>query len=385
MYEAYNPTPLYIISYKYNDHGYRTSKEIATTTTVIETIEYTLINDQVIFETNGTYAILYTYDYDGTLIGFSYDPNVNISNNEEDYFYLRNQQGDITHILNASGLTVVHYVYDAYGNITKTEVTSGYGYIANINSYTYRGYRYDSETNLYYLNSRYYNPLIGRFINSDGLLGEQGNIIATNMYAYCGNNPIMHVDPSGKSFLAILGTVVLGAAIGGYVGAITAAINGDDIGAGFCSGAVAGAIISVGIATAVALGPALGMPFAAGTGFLGGGLGDVVSQGMNKGWNKIELGHSLIVGGISAAITLGSFCTMSYIASSTPSLFGNMVNRTIPIMTRISNSLSLTATTAFLAFTYGATGSLLNSLANLLVEEKEENEENIIDIIAVCD
>ena len=151
------------------------------------------------------------------------------------------------------------------------------------------------------------------------------------------------------------------------------------------SGAVAGAIITVGLATAVALGPISGAVASSVFGFIGGGLGDVVSQGMNKGWNKIELGHSLIVGGISAAITLGSFGIMSYIARSTPSLFGNMVNRTIPIMTRVNNSLSLNATTALLAFTYGATGSLLNSLGNLLVDENEENQENIIDIIAGSD
>ena len=176
----------------------------------------------------------------------------------------------------------------------------------------------------------------------------------------------MHVDPSGKSFLAILGTVLC-AAVGGFVGA------------------VAGAIISVGLATAIALGPVVGGVVATGSGFMGGYAGDVVSQGMTKGWDKINGNHALAVGGVTALITLGSFGIMSYIARSTPSLFGNMVNRTIPIMTRVNNSLSLTATTAFLALTYGATGSLLNSVANLLVDENEENQENIIDIIAGCD
>ena len=103
-----------------------------------------------------------------------------------------------SNIINSSGITVVYYVYDAYGNITKTEVTSGYGYIANINSYTYRGYRYDSEINMYYLNSRYYNPEIGRFINADDIFGTKTDILTTNMYTYSLNNPIMLSDPSGS-------------------------------------------------------------------------------------------------------------------------------------------------------------------------------------------
>gem|GEM_PF-5248179 len=82
-------------------------------------------------------------------------------------------------------------------------MTSGYAHIAAINSYTYRGYRYDSEIGMYYLNSRYYNPEIGRFINSDGLLGLEGDILTTNMYAYAVNNPIMNIDPSG--YIGFLG------------------------------------------------------------------------------------------------------------------------------------------------------------------------------------
>jgi RHS repeat-associated protein len=197
VYQQGSYVPVAIMTYKYNDQGYRTSKKIDKITQGSQTISYTLDSDKVIYETDGTYAIIYTYDYDGKLIGFTYDPNVNVTSNEQDYFFLRNQLGDISHILNANGTTVVHYVYDAYGNIIKTDVTSGYAHIAAINSYTYRGYRYDSEIGMYYLNSRYYNPEIGRFINSDGLLGLEGDILTTNMYAYAVNNPIMNIDPSG--------------------------------------------------------------------------------------------------------------------------------------------------------------------------------------------
>lgn len=69
--------------------------------------------------------------------------------------------------------------------------------IALINQYRYRGYRYDSEVNLYYLNSRYYNPETARFINADGNIGQVGNIQSTNMFAYCANNPVMYTDITG--------------------------------------------------------------------------------------------------------------------------------------------------------------------------------------------
>jgi RHS repeat-associated protein len=89
---------------------------------------------------------------------------------------------------------VVRYTYDAYGNITYQTSNQTIG---TINPYKYREYRYDSEIKMYYLNSRFYNPKAGRFLNADGLFGQTGDILSTNMYAYCANNPVMYLDPSG--------------------------------------------------------------------------------------------------------------------------------------------------------------------------------------------
>jgi RHS repeat-associated protein len=175
------------LDYTYNDQGYRTSKTINGVKT-----EYVLDGDKVLYESNGTKKLYYTYDIDGTLISFNYTGN--------EYFYVRNLQGDIVKILDASGNVKAEYYYDAWGNILNyNELTE----IAKANPYRYRGYRYDDETSLYYLNSRYYNPKIGRFINADGLIGETGEILSHNMYAYAKNNPVMRVDPSGYDSQAI--------------------------------------------------------------------------------------------------------------------------------------------------------------------------------------
>jgi RHS repeat-associated protein len=180
------------ISYTYNDQGYRTSKTVDGTT-----IEYHLQGDKVLFETDGTYGIIYTYDFDGKLISFNYDSNVNDSTKGVEYYYIRNQQGDIAKIVDKDGDIVVEYYYDAWGNITKTTDTSGIN-LAEMNPYRYRGYRYDEEISMYYLNSRFYDSNLGRFINADGLLGPKGSILTHNVYTYTLNNPINSIDKTGE-------------------------------------------------------------------------------------------------------------------------------------------------------------------------------------------
>lgn len=183
------------IEYTYNDQGHRTSKTIDGVTTY-----YTLSGNKVLYETNNIYGIIYTYDVDGSLIGFSYDDNINDGTSYEDYFYARNLQGDISKILKVSGsekIILVEYEYDAWGKLIKTDYSTAGEELFNINPYTYRGYRYDKEIDLYYLNSRFYDANIGRFLNADGLLGQQGNILGHNMFAYTENNPVMYTDISG--------------------------------------------------------------------------------------------------------------------------------------------------------------------------------------------
>jgi len=173
------------VDFKYNDSGYRTRKVSTGYMMPTITTDYYLEGSKVIHETDGTNNIYYNYDADGSLISMFY--------NSVEYFYVYNVLGDVIKLLDTNGDIVVEYSYDAWGNITYQTPNET---IATANPYRYRGYRYDEETNLYYLNSRYYNPETGRFLNADGIL-DTGGVLGKNMYAYTYNNPVMFVDPSG--------------------------------------------------------------------------------------------------------------------------------------------------------------------------------------------
>ena len=114
------------------------------------------------------------------------------------YLFAKNIQGDILYIYNTSGTRLVTYTYDAWGNVTTSYSNGGASTAARHNPFRYRGYYYDTETGFYYLNSRYYDPAVGRFLNADGYVNANGDILGFNMFAYCGNNPVMFKDPSGN-------------------------------------------------------------------------------------------------------------------------------------------------------------------------------------------
>jgi RHS repeat-associated protein len=187
IYNASQEFPANLVStivYTYNDQGYRTSKTITNSGQSPVVTTYDLLESQVIHESNGTDEIFFSYDMDGSLISFNL--------NGEDYFCITNQLGDIVALVDENRVEVAAYGYDAYGNLISTT--------GSIESpITYRGYRYDGEIGMFYLNSRYYQPQTGRFLNSDGLLGEDGDILSTNIYAYCFNNPILSSDETGES------------------------------------------------------------------------------------------------------------------------------------------------------------------------------------------
>ena len=178
------------ITYKYNIKGLRTRKY------------------------NSDYTYYYYYDDNNNLIAmmqggvvayFYYDSNNSVtamSINDSMYYYIKNLQGDITKIVNHQGKVMVEYTYDAWGNILKekSNVSPSYATVKDFNPFRYRGYVYDTDTGLYYLQSRYYDPKTGRFINADDTAyvdTNSGTPLSTNMFAYCENNHINDTDPWG--------------------------------------------------------------------------------------------------------------------------------------------------------------------------------------------
>ncbi|MBE6589063.1 MAG: RHS repeat-associated core domain-containing protein [Ruminococcaceae bacterium] len=130
------------------------------------------------------------------------------------YYFQKNLQGAVIAITNSYGNVVARYTYDAWG--VCTVVSDETGIIARVNPYRYRGYYYDSEIGLYYLQSRYYDPQVGRFVNADSQFDSEADLIGYNIYAYCGNTPISNADYMGTGLLLAIGIGLLaGAVLGG--------------------------------------------------------------------------------------------------------------------------------------------------------------------------
>ena len=189
---------MYSCQYTYNADGIRTSKTIDGAVH-----SYVLDGSRIVSETIGSgHIFIYLYDETGSPIGIKYRRS-NYAAEVYDYFFFeKNLQGDIVAIYNESGAKVATYTYDAWGKVTVTYVTTNAveRYISTNNPFRYRGYYYDIETGWYYLQSRYYNPTWGRFLNADGVanLGANQDLQSYNLYAYCSNNPIMGYDPTGE-------------------------------------------------------------------------------------------------------------------------------------------------------------------------------------------
>ena len=151
-------------------------------------------------ETRGSRVINYFYDANGQAIALRYRSGPNAEWTY--YYYDYNSRGDIVGLYAENGNPECAYTYDPWGKLLSvknpagTEMTSA-TYIGNLQSLKYRGYVYDRETGLYYLQSRYYDPVTRRFVNADGLLPIGTGVLGYNMFAYCGNNPIVYSDCTG--------------------------------------------------------------------------------------------------------------------------------------------------------------------------------------------
>ena len=142
----------------------------------------------------------------------------------KEYFYVKNAQNDVIAIVNSNNETVATYRYNSWGKLISCEDTSENQEVSFFNPYTYRSYFYDSDTEMYFLKSRYYNPELCRFISADSvdvLDEDQDNVLENNLFAYCLNNPINMVDDDGELASRIIGGIV-GGATGVVLGIILA-------------------------------------------------------------------------------------------------------------------------------------------------------------------
>ena len=137
---------------------------------------------------------MYLYDADGSPRGFQYRNQSYAKDVWDTYYFEKNLHGDVVAIYNYEGVRVLSYTYDAWGNFTCQTENGIDDPISYLNPFTYRGYYYDDGLGLYYLNSRYYDAKVGRFISPDdiGYLGANGDLNSYNLYAYCSNNPIYY-------------------------------------------------------------------------------------------------------------------------------------------------------------------------------------------------
>ena len=187
-------------SFEYDANGMRTKRACGD-----KVYTYVYSGSQLTAMTCSWDKFLFTYDAAGKPLTLEYHDTFYCQahnggacgSNCETYYYVTNLQGDVIALLDSSGNVKAEYAYDAWGNHVETPSS----FIGNYNPLRYRGYVYDRETGLYYLQSRYYNPEIGRFINADAYISTGQGILGNNMFAYCGNNPVNRIDPTGENFV----------------------------------------------------------------------------------------------------------------------------------------------------------------------------------------
>ncbi len=176
-------------------------------------IYYTLDGNRILKEYNQDTGKTITYLYgEKGIVGFNYNGN--------DYYYRKDIHGDVLAIYNANGKVVASYQYDAWGKLIGQTDNSGIN-LATVNPIRYRSYYYDTETGFYYLESRYYDPEIGRFLNADTLdyLGDGEDLKNLNSFTYCSNNPVNYRDDNGHlSFFVAIGLGIAAQYVGDVIG-----------------------------------------------------------------------------------------------------------------------------------------------------------------------
>lgn len=209
-------------TFAYDANGFRTEKHQIKADGTEEYVVYYIWTDGVLTQQYLLYNMEITIRGETRrvqvpfLAEFLYDDSKQaqgcIINGDAGYLFLRNLQGDVIALADMEGKVMMEFNYDPWGRISYTYFDENGNPTDAVTDeemslitavfcpITYRGYNYDFTTGLYYLQSRYYNPDWGRFLNCDDtsiLLATQGTTHGANLFAYCNNDPVNWIDPSG--------------------------------------------------------------------------------------------------------------------------------------------------------------------------------------------
>ena len=248
------------------------------------TTNYHWLDGKLQAEETDTYMLVYHYDENGMLVGFTYKTG----GTEANYYYVHNLQGDVIGIIDNSGAMVVEYAYDAWGKVLSVTGTLA-NTIGALNPFRYRDYYYDTETGFYYCISRYYDPEICRWINADGQIsGVSEDVLGYNQFTYCFNNPVNLQDEDGN-WPKWAKKLAVAVAIVAVVAVVAVATAGT------------GTAIAC-IAAGAAKGAAVGLAVGAVTGAAGGAISHRISTGSWDGAGEAAL-NGMADGALSGAIT----------------------------------------------------------------------------------
>ncbi|MBQ1734688.1 MAG: RHS repeat-associated core domain-containing protein [Lachnospiraceae bacterium] len=282
------------ISYDYDVNGLRTYK-------IVDGVrhDYVYASGQLLRETytqSGTdYVLDFLYDQSGRPYMLYLTTTTAGTTTSRPLYYILNLQGDVIYLVNTAGVAEASYAYDPYGSI----LSSG-GSLANVNPLRYRGYYYDAESGFYYLQSRNYDPSLGRFINADTYSSTGQGFLGYNMFAYCCNRVISTSDQTGEFFFT---AIAIGFGIGlaaQYIGDVVENVQSGETGLDIL---VPHSSIKdyagSGIGCAIAAIPGFGFWGTVGLGALGNVTSDLIKGNLKDGGDVIE---SAVKGGLANAV-----------------------------------------------------------------------------------
>ena len=263
------------ITYTYDSEGNRIGKQIRKPDGIEEKTTYYWDGGKLLREVSGDETLYYSYDSNGKLWSMDWEKG----DTKKGYFVIRNAQGDITGLYHREDSSLAgSYTYDAWGQLLSVNpANESDGEILRKNPFRYRGYYYDEESGYYFLQSRYYNPEVRRFLNADTLVAETGNGVGYNLFAYSSNQPVNYKDESGHVLDTVMDVVSIG------IDVVEIAQNPTDPVSWICLGAdVACAVIPVATGGGLAVRAAGKVDDAVDAAKTADHVGDVVKDGINS-------------------------------------------------------------------------------------------------------